>query len=740
MPDIASPNAPDYLFFGPEQHDASFLDTLPNPNLHAEPKKDVDSIPNTIPTFTDLADNKYAQLPFPSNRRASRSINPELKRPLTPLRQDSESRDRLRPYQTCAAERRLAQASHKRAHSATRRASSPKAPVHRASAPEIGTVAGNFPRDVLQTQGAPPQTWDSTTPHGKPPIPHATLPDMASPLISPRSSLDDERLSRYSESCSDELNNPAFWQELESRWILNLSMTFRDNSEREKFFITYADKPNLWRRVTISIDYRKKPPDSLEADLKTLTFQRDKSAHIYEAIRDALANVQFYETVTNLKLETSGGRLHVHVMEDKNEIIKYPPLSAISHLDLGGLPKVLESDLNFQSHLSGFVYRVSVHGQSFIKKEIPGPDMIDEFLYEVNALWNLRGSKHVIDFCAIVLDEKQECIKGLLISFAERGTLVDIIYDHRDPPLPWAIRDRWAKQIVAGLSDIHEHGFVQGDFTLSNIVIDSEDNVRIIDINRRGCPMGWEPPEFEGLIDSGQRISMYIGSKSDLYQLGMVLWALAVLDDEPERALGKLDPEGMGSGVPEYLIKWVKSCLSQTPKDRLSAKDLLYNPAELDKIQIRQPVSPLDIDDTTAESFQRANMNWQASGPNREIDEQESIALSGATLANTGQGYQAPDKGPAGSQRQDSVKHQYFHPPSHQDSGLGGMEMGPPPAPSTHPNAAVSALQSHPRPPTHQDSGLGEDLLENMGIPNYRPTHLGCNGPSDLAGSGAQFG
>lgn len=104
--------------------------------------------------------------------------------------------------------------------------------------------------------------------------------------------------------------------ELENKWILNLSMHFRDRSDREKFFVTYRQGPGLWRRVTVSCDYRKAESDSLESQLKQLQFQRDKSARIYEAIRDLLPDIQFYDIVTNLKLETTEGRLHIHVTED----------------------------------------------------------------------------------------------------------------------------------------------------------------------------------------------------------------------------------------------------------------------------------------------------------------------------------------------------------------------------------------------------------------------------------------
>ncbi|KAG7113782.1 Serine/threonine-protein kinase mig-15 like [Verticillium longisporum] len=363
-------------------------------------------------------------------------------------------------------------------------------------------------------------------------------------------------------------------EELERTWILNLSMHFRDKSKREKFFVTYRDKETSWRRVTISLDYRNAPENSLEMDLAHAKLQREKSAKIYEAIRESLQDIQFYETVTNLKLQTTDGRLHVHVMEDTNEIINYPTVRQVQHL---GCQRIRERDINFDSHMSGFVYKVSVGQEVLIKKEIPGPDTIDEFLYEINALNRLRYSRNVISFFGVVVDDHDEHVKGLLISFAGQGALIDLLYDNRqDSELgtPWLIRERWARQIVEGLSDIHESGFVQGDFTLSNIVIDDEGDAKIIDINRRGCPVGWEPPEATPLIESGQRISMYIGVKSDLYQLGMVLWALATQEDEPE-AHGRPLILEHDVDVPHWYRELVGFCLSDDPRHRLQAASLL---------------------------------------------------------------------------------------------------------------------------------------------------------------------
>ncbi|KAI0152278.1 hypothetical protein F4776DRAFT_652667 [Hypoxylon sp. NC0597] len=508
-------------------------------------------------------------------RRVSRKVVPGLPRAKTFKRQQSEVREKLEAIEPTPAERRAVSVD--RRLRTQRSVSRIDQPLPRASAPDFldNTQSSLSPSAVVSQHvtSAPQTPLDEKQ--------FLSLQDAN------RSSIDTDRHEslqpepNYSEALSpidaqstttsqyDAMIN----DELERKWILNLSMHFRDKSRREKFFVTYREDEHVWRRVTISLDYRNAPDDSLEKDLLQIKFQREKSAKIYEAIRESLQDIQFYPTVTNLKLQTTDGRLHVHVVEDVNEIINYPTVRMIQHLKCR---RIRERDLVFDSHMSGFVYKVRVAGQTLIKKEIPGPDTVDEFLYEVNALNSLRFSRNVIEFYGVVVDDEEEFVKGLLINYAEKGALIDVIYDSQedDKFLPWPLREKWARQIVQGLSDVHEAGFVQGDLTLSNIVIDYQNNAKIIDINRRGCPVGWEPPEATPLIESNQRISMYIGVKSDLYQLGMVLWALATLEDEPEahRRPLRLDPE---IEVPGWYRMMVEYCLAENPRVRLQATVLL---------------------------------------------------------------------------------------------------------------------------------------------------------------------
>ncbi|KAJ5173668.1 uncharacterized protein N7500_001599 [Penicillium coprophilum] len=498
----------------------------------------------------------------------------------TPFKRQSSDLERLAPREP----------DHRRALSADRRPLSSQR--SRSPPPTVG------PR-----QSAPEVQWLG-------PSPTTTVDDGPEPETETNDVHESndifESSNPYPEMTTDDFDTPGEEEEdrltvdldmeLEQRWILNLSMHFRDGSEREKFFVTYAETPNRWRRVTISCDYHDAPPYSLERELKGLRYQRDKCARIYESIRESLLAIQFYEGVTNLRLETSDGRLHVHVTEDVNETIPYPPISSVRHLV--NAPIIPEDSLHFESHLSGFVYKINLDGRFYIKKEIPGPDTVDEFLYEINALHALKDRPSVIQVEGIVIDEWRGVVKGLLISYAEKGALVDILYEQRGRT-SFSRRERWAKQIVQGLCEIHESGYVQGDFTLANIVVDADDNAKIIDINRRGCPVGWEPPEIAAKIESNQRISMYIGVKTDLFQLGMTLWALAMEEDEPERQPRPLRL-GDDAKIPDYYRRIVDICLSPTPRHRLSAKELLSMFPILPEARVSTPVRLLEtlIDDS----------------------------------------------------------------------------------------------------------------------------------------------
>jgi hypothetical protein len=68
---------------------------------------------------------------------------------------------------------------------------------------------------------------------------------------------------------------------------------------------------------------------------------------------------------------------------------------------------------------------------------------------------------------------------------------------------------------------------------------------------------------------------MYIGVKSDIFQLGMVLWAIAMEQDEPETQPRPLTLVDAPEEIPSYYRALVAICLSDDPRNRSHATALL---------------------------------------------------------------------------------------------------------------------------------------------------------------------
>lgn len=252
-------------------------------------------------------------------RRSSYNVVPGLPRAQTFKRQQSEQRLHLEPVEQTPDERR--------ALSVDRRS------IGRQHSP-ISRILGDNPRTsapgILGPAAEPSEhmAMFAQRPDSRPPRADESQkrPETLSHMLDGQNSAfhDTDRhnvpsmTGTHSVADSGYEDDDVLTRELDTKWILNLSMHFRDRSKREKFFVTYRQEPHAWRRVTISLDYRNAPPDSLESQLDRTRYQRDKIAKIYEAIRESLEDIQFYDTVTNLKLQTLDGRLYVHVMEDGN--------------------------------------------------------------------------------------------------------------------------------------------------------------------------------------------------------------------------------------------------------------------------------------------------------------------------------------------------------------------------------------------------------------------------------------
>lgn len=281
-----------------------------------------------------------------------------------------------------------------------------------------------------------------------------------------------------------------------------------------------------------------------------------------------------------------------------------------------------------------------MHDQVLTRKDIPSPGRVGEYLKQIRTLGQLLDCRFVIDLYGVVLSQNGTRITGYLMPFCPGGALVDVIYDNPGG-LSWSRREKWAKQIVTGLSQIHDIGTVHGNLTLSSIVLDDDDDIRILGIGTDRVAIGWEPPEVEPVIQANQSVTRYLSLRSDIFQLGMVLWALANQNDEPE-TLGRPLPVIDDMGVPAWYKLVVEACLSRDPQQRPHAASLLdFFPS----------IIYLDIADIRNNPALEASSDGSSVGTSSVIDEDDEDDLfatasvaSIATSVSTGSTYAASVK------------------------------------------------------------------------------------------------
>lgn len=232
----------------------------------------------------------------------------------------------------------------------------------------------------------------------------------------------------------------------------------------------------------------------------------------------------------------------------------------------------------------------------------------------------LRGVPYCAALKALVMDPESRLLKGMLVEIPSKGPMFVIMNVHRlrGSPIPWAIRQRWAKQIVKAVAAVHDRGLVLGQLrTYSRLFcIDDDDNAILTPGGTGDHPHVHNAP---GLIPPESRANVHeqswdnVTPESDLFQLGMYLWHLyrdenqamdllfcQVADcDKGRRDACALhaDPISLpkaSPNVPDWLNYVINKCRQADPASRPRARDLLsYFPNE---DQIGRDIASLNHD------------------------------------------------------------------------------------------------------------------------------------------------
>ncbi|OTA87407.1 hypothetical protein M434DRAFT_138741 [Hypoxylon sp. CO27-5] len=219
------------------------------------------------------------------------------------------------------------------------------------------------------------------------------------------------------------------------------------------------------------------------------------------------------------------------------------------------------------------------------------PEQIDSKLYELQVLHSLRGMPRINPLIGAVLNQSSGIVKGFLSKLpAKRQLLATIKRVSESKLIEWKRCEKWCKQLVQGVAEVHGKGFsvgILGDEIKDGVGIDEHDNVVLYRFRSTfyyGNPRKDSlPPEYrhsastEGLLPALPQ--------TDIYQLGLLLWRMMGQEySHPGTDLGEAigrtmkvnvaaysDPDELpptGNHMPRYLRNVISACHNQDPRQR----------------------------------------------------------------------------------------------------------------------------------------------------------------------------
>ena len=121
-------------------------------------------------------------------------------------------------------------------------------------------------------------------------------------------------------------------------------------------------------------------------------------------------------------------------------------------------------------------------------------------LYDIHVLHCMHGAPGFPQLIGVVVDKTGKTLKSYLTKLPKLCGYLTSVLGRQD--ITWERRQKWAYQIVDGISQLHEKGFAVGGLTSYSVpvVVDSTDSIRSSNFKRKlmpGLTLGnYYPPEL----------------------------------------------------------------------------------------------------------------------------------------------------------------------------------------------------------------------------------------------------
>ena len=206
---------------------------------------------------------------------------------------------------------------------------------------------------------------------------------------------------------------------------------------------------------------------------------------------------------------------------------------------------------------------------------------IEATLYHLRALHCLQGSPGICPFMGAITGDVDGLAKGFLAKMPSKGLLfrlMDLAASETGSPVSWLRRERWCKQLVQAVAQVHSKSMVVGilgKWDNPNIGIDEQDNAVLLRVQPSfiyglNVLAGMLPPEFAAPSMAVEGI-LPATPQTDIYQLGLLLWRIAKGYCAQVSSAQLPSP---GPGTPQYLEEIISACRRENPHQRPAAWEL----------------------------------------------------------------------------------------------------------------------------------------------------------------------
>lgn len=210
---------------------------------------------------------------------------------------------------------------------------------------------------------------------------------------------------------------------------------------------------------------------------------------------------------------------------------------------------------------------------------------------EILALKSL-SHQHICHLYQVIENENKIF---LVMEYCSGGELFDYIVERER--LDEDEARSFFRQILSSMAYIHNNGFAHRDLKPENLLLDEDQNLKLIDFGLCAYPTGGmnclldtccgSPAYAAPELISGKE---YLGSEADVWSMGILLYALLCgflpFDDESVGNLYKKIQAGVyekPSWLAPHCLELIDSMLKVNPRERITVKEMMEHPWLIEK-------------------------------------------------------------------------------------------------------------------------------------------------------------